>query len=233
MIRGIVFDLDDTLIDDYRGWKLALKQTCEYIIVQFGLECSVKEIYDSYKEVSDYIWSNYSEHLINLNNREEKREYVWEKTLKSLGAYQDIDQVKKIAASFSKFREDNVIIYDYAKEILEKINQMGIKIIICTDGEEELQKMKCSKVNIDHFIEKIISATDMGVSKPSEKVFNKCIEYFGVPSNEILFIGDSEEKDIKGARVVGMKAILVNGENGVSLQFIYNNLNEIIGKGTI
>lgn len=31
MIKGFIFDLDNTLIDDEKGWGIALRQTREFI----------------------------------------------------------------------------------------------------------------------------------------------------------------------------------------------------------
>lgn len=228
MIKGFIFDLDNTLIDDNRGWDKALRETCYYISNRFHIEYNAEEIYKAYKKISDYMWSNYSTYLAVFLTRQEKREYVWEKTFEHLGCYLDEIQVKDITSVFSKYREDNVFAFDYAKELLEEIRQMGFKTIICTDGEADLQIMKCKKVEIDGLIEKVISATNLGCTKPDKKVFDQCVAYFGVDAAELMYIGDDKIKDIQGALNVGMQGILVNSSDNITLKTIKDNLEMII-----
>lgn len=233
MIKGFIFDLDNTLIDDEKGWGIALRQTCEFIKNRFNLNYSENDIFIAYKHVSDYIWNNYSKFLSNFHTRDEKRNYVWKKTLENLKCYENEIQLNEIVNFFATKRIDNVIPYSGAQELLMKINEMGIKVIICTDGEEKLQKLKCEKANIGNLVSKIISATDLGYRKPDKRVFKKCIEFFGVESNTLMYIGDDKIKDIEGVYNVGMQAILVNGDNGIKLEDIYYNINTIVREGKI
>lgn len=232
MIKGFIFDLDNTLVNDEKGWNIALEQTCEFISSSsLNLGYSKKDIFMAYELVSDYLWSNYSKYLSHFYTRKEKRNYVWQKTLEYLKCYENELQINEIVEVFSEKRENNVILYDYAQELLVRINEMGIKVIICTDGEEKLQKMKCKKANIDSLIAKIVSATDLGCIKPDKKVFDECIQFFGTEVNTLMYIGDHEVKDIEGARNAGMQAVLVNEENGIKLKDIYNNIEDIVKNG--
>lgn len=228
MIKGFIFDLDNTLVDDDRGWQKALELTCEYIRDKFDRGHTMDEIYLVYKQVSDYIWNNYNTFLARFSNRQQKRQYVWMKTLEQLGCYQSTSQLKDVVKIFSKFRENTVFVYEYTYELLEKIKHEGFKIIICTDGEVAHQWMKCTKANIAGMVDQIISSTDLGMLKPDKGVFEKCIEYFGTEPDTLIFIGDDVVKDIKGARDAGMRTILVNGSSGVTLKNIYENIENIL-----
>lgn len=232
MVKGFIFDLDNTLIDDNGGWDKALRETVYYISNSFHIDYVAEEIYLAYKKISDYMWNNYSTYLAKFSTRQEKREYVWMKSFEYLGCYLEKIQIKNIASIFSKYREDSVFAFDYAIELLEEIRHMNVKAIVCTDGEAELQMMKCKKVGIDSLIENVISATDMGCTKPDRKVFDKCVDYFEVDASELMYIGDDEVKDIQGALYVGMQVILVNGSDGITLKTIKDNLETIIKGGS-
>ena len=50
MIKGFIFDLDNTLIDDEKGWGIALRQTCEFIKNRFNLNYSENDIFERFKK---------------------------------------------------------------------------------------------------------------------------------------------------------------------------------------
>ncbi|MFA7286171.1 MAG: HAD family hydrolase [Patescibacteria group bacterium] len=55
----------------------------------------------------------------------------------------------------------------------------------------------------------ILSAGMVKEPKPALDGFHKLVELSGVPANEILYIGDSEVKDIMPAKAVGMQTAMM------------------------
>lgn len=54
---------------------------------------------------------------------------------------------------------------------------------------------------------------EIGHSKPHPNTFKHVLDFCGCDSAEALHIGDMEPTDIKGAKAMGMKAILYTGNN--------------------
>ena len=52
---------------------------------------------------------------------------------------------------------------------------------------------------------------EVGRSKPHPAIFESAAEQLGVEPSEMLHIGDREDKDVRGAKALGMKAILFVG----------------------
>ncbi len=50
----------------------------------------------------------------------------------------------------------------------------------------------------------------VGVAKPQPRIFEIAIEEAGVPPDQILYVGDNPEDDIKGANNMGIDAVLIN-----------------------
>src|SRR4030095_2085016 len=54
----------------------------------------------------------------------------------------------------------------------------------------------------------IIDSTVVGIAKPDPRVFTLGLAAAGVESGEAVYIGDSYFVDVRGARAVGMGAVL-------------------------
>ena len=56
-------------------------------------------------------------------------------------------------------------------------------------------------------IDPIISSEELGIEKPGVEVFRTALNMIGLPKKDIVVIGDSKEKDIKGAQMAGLSHI--------------------------
>jgi HAD superfamily hydrolase (TIGR01549 family) len=62
---------------------------------------------------------------------------------------------------------------------------------------------------LDRFFEIITISGEVGIWKPDPRIFALTLEKAGLKPNEVVYIGDSEEDDIKGARAAGLFPILI------------------------
>ncbi len=62
----------------------------------------------------------------------------------------------------------------------------------------------------------LLSGDNVKNAKPDPKGFEKIVQCCGVPAEQIIFVGDSEKKDIIPAKSVGMKTILVRCSSSVA-----------------
>ncbi|MEK6921678.1 MAG: HAD-IA family hydrolase [Nanoarchaeota archaeon] len=62
----------------------------------------------------------------------------------------------------------------------------------------------------------LLSGDDVTKGKPDPEGFEKIVQLCSVPAAHIIFVGDSEQKDIIPAKSVGMKTILVRGSCAVA-----------------
>lgn len=56
----------------------------------------------------------------------------------------------------------------------------------------------------------LITPEDTGVMKPSEKYYIEAMKRLKLSESEILAVGDSEERDIAPARILGIKTLIFN-----------------------
>lgn len=108
---------------------------------------------------------------------------------------------------------ENMQLFGYVEPLLEELKESGIKIGILTDLTAHIQYRKLSKLCLSDKIDYLVTSEEAGAEKPSDKMFNLMLDKFGMLSEEVLMVGDSQKKDIDGARNAGMECVLVENKN--------------------
>lgn len=69
------------------------------------------------------------------------------------------------------------------------------------------------RMNADHYFKFFFSSQDLGYKKPDPRFFLAIIQSLAIKADQCVMIGNSYEKDIVGAKLVGMKTIFYNPSN--------------------
>lgn len=85
------------------------------------------------------------------------------------------------------------------------------KLGILSDAESNAREMVQTWVN-DELFDVIVFSSEVGVCKPDPYIFQHALARLGVESAETLFL-DDRKKNILGAKVLGMSAILYENPN--------------------
>lgn len=83
---------------------------------------------------------------------------------------------------------------------------------------------------IKNYIDLKLTSENVGYRKPNSKGFKMMLDKFKCAPDEMFYIGD-EEKDIKGAKSVNIKSILIDRENhkkDFNQDYTVTNLREVI-----
>ena len=89
---------------------------------------------------------------------------------------------------------------------IQKCRKLNIDICIVTDMIAKIQIRKLQKLGISQYIKYLVTSEEVGVEKPNHKIFQTALNKLDLPSQNVIMIGDNEEKDIKGAESIGIKS---------------------------
>jgi HAD superfamily hydrolase (TIGR01549 family) len=95
------------------------------------------------------------------------------------------------------------------EDFLKEAKAKGIKMCIVTDLTAQIQMQKWVKLDLGRYIDFLVSSEEAGIEKPGNYMFELALEKLGAKVEECIMIGDSEEKDIKGAEAMGIKGYKV------------------------
>ncbi len=88
--------------------------------------------------------------------------------------------------------------------------QPGGRIGLITNGPTEVQRAKIELLRIACLVDFIIISEEFGHWKPDLAIFAEALRLGGATAREAVFIGDSVEHDMAGARAAGIRSVWVN-----------------------
>jgi len=195
MIRGVLFDIDDTL---YNSTELAYRarQNAVKAMIEAGLPVKdPKKVFNVLQEVIKECGPNFGEHYRIL--------------LEKLGLEWDPEIIAAGVAAYHDTKFSYLKPYPDTIPVLLELKTAGYKIGAISDGLSVKQWEKLIRLGIHHFFDIVVISETLGVTKPDPKMFKAASEGLGLPLEEILMVGDSVRRDISGAKAIGMKTIWV------------------------
>jgi len=190
MIKGVVFDLDNTLLDFMKMKEFAVKAAIKSMI-EAGLEVdedkSYSEIISIYEQFG---WENQKVFDVFLE--------------KSIGHVDNKFLAAGIVA-YRRAREANLMAYPNVNKTLMALAKSAIKMGLVSDAPSREAWMRIYYLNLYHFFDVVITLDDSGERKPSAKPFQMALDRMGLRPEETVMIGDWPERDVVGAQQIGMK----------------------------
>ena len=106
-----------------------------------------------------------------------------------------------------------------AHQVLKKLSGRFIISLISNFTNSTFIHRSLDNLGIDRFFDHVIDSVSIGWRKPHPRIFKHFLNLSGVKAEEAVFIGDDLDADIKGAKNLGIKAVLfVGSENNQSEQ---------------
>ena len=201
-IKNLIFDLDNTLYDFSKVWKISNKLVFEYL--EYDKFTTYEEFFELYKNINNKLVKEVLQgnlKIIELRNERLKR------TLNQFGIKLTAEDCNFYYEKQFEFILDSITPNE---EVNLKIRQLRSKynMIILTNGKSNEQRMKLKKLGLDNIFELYISG-ETHISKPKERAFLNVLEKEGISPRETMMIGDSLYHDIRPAEKLGLKTCLV------------------------
>ncbi len=95
-----------------------------------------------------------------------------------------------------------------AAPALRELRARGIRLVVVSNWDRSLSAA-LAQAGLDGLIDGVVSSAEVGRAKPAPEPFRAGLELAGVVAPDALFVGDSPDTDIAGARDAGMRALLV------------------------
>jgi putative hydrolase of the HAD superfamily len=192
MIKAIIFDLDNTLLDFMKMKQFAVKAAIT-AMNEAGLNIdedqAYEDIFELYKTKG---WEN--------------QQVFNDFLMQNFGKVSN----KILAAgivSYRRAREATLVVYPNVNKTLIELIKMGIKLAVVSDAPSREAWMRLYYLNLHHVFDPVLTYDDSGAHKPSPKPFEMALNILDVNSDEALMIGDWPDRDVVGASQIGMKTI--------------------------
>ena len=116
--------------------------------------------------------------------------------------------------------------YKEVPEVLENLKKKKIKLAILSNGTPDLLKKLVKGNNMENFFDDLFSIEQVGIFKPSSKVYDMPIKKYKIKKKEIVFLS-ANTWDVSGGGNYGFNSIWVNRNNNVFDNLDFKPLTEI------
>lgn len=218
MKKAIIFDVYGTLISTGTGSVDATRK----ILNNIGFDMEPKEFYKKWKEFHKKQILEMKEFI--------NEEQIFYNDLKMLYEYFGINSDYKKDVQPMLDTQGKRIAFDDTNEVIEELSK-DYKIYL---GSIIDNNALIADINRNHIkVDGIFTSEYLRTYKPHKEFYEKILNDINIPSNEVVFVGDSIQEDVIAPKQSGMSGILIDRKNKYSKEDIekadgyINNLYEL------
>ncbi len=217
MIKAVIFDLDNTLIDFMTMKRLSCDAAISAMIdagLNVKKDKAMKELFKLYDKYG----------------LEEKT--IFQKFLKKIAKKVDYEILASGIVAYRRVRAGFLEPYPHVGQVLFELKKRGIKLAIVSDAPRLKAWIRLVSMKINHLFDDVVTFDDTKELKPSIVPFNVAFNRLKVKASECLMVGDRPERDIKGAKKLGMITCFAKYGNpkakGSGADYEINDIKELL-----
>lgn len=181
MIKALVFDVGETLIDETRIWSRWADRLGVTRLTFLGVIGGVAALERSHRDAFEIVRPGFDV---------EAEIEAWRRD--------DPDGLR------NNFDADDL--YPDVREALAGLRAAGYQVVVA--GNQPVRAYR-ALVDMDLPVDSIHTSDGWGVAKPAPAFFAKVAEVAGRSPEEILYVGDRLDNDVRAAKKAGMSAALI------------------------
>ncbi len=202
-IKGVIFDLDDTLYDEKDYVRSGYKAVADYLEDETGVEKMWKYFVEGKPAIDAY--------LANVGEEDKK----------------------EVCLNIYREHTPNILLRKGAAEVIAFLKEKKIKVGIITDGRVSGQQKKIVALGLDKMADDIIITDALGGTqfrKPCDIAFRIMQTRWRIPFENIIYVGDNVNKDFQAPKQLGMKSVLYENSNGLyqNTNMHYSIINDLL-----
>ena len=221
MIKTILLDLDDTILDFHKAEHVALSATLREI----GIE-PTEAVLKRYSEINRAHWKRLE---LGELTRPEVLHGRFTQLFCELGVDGDCYEAQRI---YEWKLGTGHYFLDGGQELLDTLYEK-YDLYLASNGTDIVQTRRIASANIEHYFKDLFISQRLGFDKPMKEFFDRAfarIEDFN--PDETIIIGDSLTSDIKGGINAGIRTCWFNlhgikNESGIIPDYEVTTLKEI------
>ena len=196
MIKAVLFDLDETLLDRTESLKRFLLWQAQEIIQGSGAENK-----------------SFCRRFIELDaNGSVDKQRVYTQLIDEFQIYGlSVSELSKCyEIDFSKF----ICPKPNSLEAVRALHKLGYKLALVSNGNSPFQERNFESLGISSLFSSVAVSNKVGYRKPQREIFEIACNALNLSPEEAIFVGDNPIADIQGAKEVGMYTIYLPGHFG-------------------
>lgn len=214
--KKLLFDLDNTLVDDDENRKYAIKQ----ILIERKENVTDEKI-EKFINLDNEFWKDRAEGKIKdpyeFKTNEEKAE--WVRSQRFIKYFNNIsfEEAIEINKKYINFLSKNIVPIKDSQEILKYLYEKQYELYITTNGPTKIVNDKLNKIESRKYIKGVYTAEEAGHMKPHNEFFKNFFQKINsYDKDNMLIIGDKLDEDVLGGVKNGIDSCWFNMKNIVN-----------------
>ena len=221
---GVLFDIDDTLID-FNG---AARKALFAVAAAFGDGPDVQErMLASWATVGDVQYERFLTGELGFDEMRVARMAA------IIGEMDPSGELDLDAATLEELRNTSIFthyaLFDDVATCLGRFRADGAAIAVLSNADGPYQRRKMTVVGLADFIDGAVFSGEVGIAKPEPGIFLAGVASLGLPPERVLYIGDRWATDAVGALRAGLAAVWLNRTGATRPEDAQEALNSIPG----
>jgi len=224
-IKVVLFDLGDTLIYFDGDWNDVLNRSTKALWVSLsnsGIRVDPDTfIVDFSKRMRSY-YGGRDESLVEYTTANVLIDTLSQYGIQNIPSTIIVESLKEmysISQTQWKIESDTIFTLEWLKN---NGYRLGL-ISNASDSEDVFTLVKQHK--IDGYFEKIVVSASFGMRKPHPSIFLSTLEFFTVPPEQALMVGDKLSMDILGANNLGMKTAWITRRSNIEQRKLIDQIH--------
>lgn len=234
--KYIIFDMDDTLIDNLENVRYAFSKMLEYKKQSYS-----EEEFNRWVKLDKQFWNDFNAGEIKVPDeyRISQEQFVkYVQSLRYILYFNNeipITEAMQINELYLNALKEIVVEIPGASKVLQILSQK-YNLVIATNGPRQAVFTKIEKIGCTDYIKQVFSAdlTKNTVTKPNELYFIELLDYLNFhDKDKILIVGDSLKTDVQGGMNSSIDTCWFNPNNealpsNYKPTFIINALEDLL-----
>jgi putative hydrolase of the HAD superfamily len=206
--RVILFDLDDTILDDTGGADESWRLVCVEAAAELpGIE--VEKLVDVLLQTRIEYWSDPERNRLGRLGLRAAACDIVRLGLAQL-AIEEPELADVMGNHYRDLRDAAVAVLPGAVETLVALQKRGVTMGLVTNGAAEPQRAKIDKFALAGYFGYIGIEGERGFGKPEPAAFETALAALRVEPAQAWMVGDNLEHDIRAAKALGLHGVWVD-----------------------
>jgi putative hydrolase of the HAD superfamily len=215
--RGILFDLDDTLISAYANQRAAWTAVVAELANDLR-PLPPATLVDAIVAHAAEFWSDAERHRHWRQRLMGARRAVVAGAITALRAaghsLPPPDAGDRLADRFSRYREEQMYLFEHAHAVLDALRAAGVALALVTNGAAVDQRPKITRFDLGRRFDHIQIEGEHGFGKPEERAYRHATASLGLAPEDCWMVGDNLEWEVAAPQRLGMFSVWYDSTGG-------------------
>ncbi|HET8879656.1 MAG TPA: HAD family hydrolase [Arthrobacter sp.] len=205
-VRGVLFDIDDTLVDLEFAMTAALRGVSEHLLPVLD-EASWEKFGRIFTRETTHYYDRYLAGELSFN---EQRLLRGRAALGHFGVeLADGEQAHHWVSSYASLQHSYIRAFDDVVPLLDALDAAGVPYGAVSNNVHDYQRVKLDAAGLER-IGVLIGTDTVGVAKPDPAIYLEGVRRLGTGPGETLYVGDNRLLDAEGSTAAGLLGVWLN-----------------------